>query len=83
MMVSENRVLEKIFGPKRAEVKGEWKELHSDELYDLYCTPNVIRVIKPRRMRWGACSAYGGEVGFIQIFGRRTLGKETTWKNQT
>ena len=48
----ENRVLRRIFGPKRDEVTGEWRKLHSKELNDLYSSPNIIRVIKSRRMRW-------------------------------
>ena len=68
MMAYENRVLEKIFGPKRDEVRGECRELHNDELYDLYSSPNITRVIRSRRMRWGACSAYGGEMRFTQGF---------------
>jgi hypothetical protein len=49
--VFENTVL-RIFGPKRDEVTGEWRKLHNDELNDLHCSPNIIRVIKSRRMRW-------------------------------
>jgi hypothetical protein len=52
LRVFENRVLRRIFGPKRDEVTGEWRKLHKKELNDLYCSPNIIRVIKPRRMRW-------------------------------
>ena len=48
----ENWVLRRIFGPKRDEVTGEWRKLHNEELNDLYCSPNVVRVIKSRRMRW-------------------------------
>ena len=50
----ENRVLRRIFGPKRDEVPGEWRKLHNDELNDMYCTPNIVRVTKSRRMRWVA-----------------------------
>jgi hypothetical protein len=45
-------VLRKIFGPKRAEVTGEWRKLHNEELNDLYSSPNIIRVIKSRKMTW-------------------------------
>jgi len=48
----ENRVLRRIFGPKRDEVTGEWKKLYNDELNDLYSSPNIIGVIKSRRMKW-------------------------------
>ena len=50
--VFENRVLRKIFGPKRDKVTGEWRKLHNEELNDLYCSPNIVRVIESRRMRW-------------------------------
>jgi hypothetical protein len=50
--VFENRVLRRIFGPKRDEVKGEWRKLRNEELNDLYSTPNIIRVKKPRKTRW-------------------------------
>jgi hypothetical protein len=46
------RVLRRIFGPKRVEVTGEWRKLHNEELNDLYCSPNIVRVIKSRIMRW-------------------------------
>ena len=50
--VFENRVLRGIFGPKRDEVTGEWGKLHDEELHDFYPSPNTMRVIKSRRMRW-------------------------------
>jgi hypothetical protein len=46
-------VLRRIFGPKRDEVVGGWRKLHSEELHNLYSSPNIIRIIKSRRMRWG------------------------------
>jgi len=50
--VFENRVLKRIFGPKRDEVKGEWRKLHNEELNVLYFSPYIVHVIKSRRMRW-------------------------------
>jgi hypothetical protein len=52
LTVFENRVLRRIFGPKRDEVTGEWRKLHIEELHDLYCSPTIVRVMKSRRMRW-------------------------------
>jgi len=46
------RVLRRIFGPRRDEVTGEWRRLHNEQLNDLYCSPNIVRVMKSRRMRW-------------------------------
>jgi hypothetical protein len=54
LRVFENRVLRRIFGPKRDEVTGEWRKLNNKELHDLYSSPSIIRIIKSRRMRWGA-----------------------------
>jgi len=52
LRVFENRVLRRIFGPKRDEVTGEWRKLYNEDLNDLYCSHNIVRVIKQRRMRW-------------------------------
>jgi hypothetical protein len=50
--VFENRVLRRIFGPKRDEMTGEWRKLHNEELRDLYSSPSIIRIIKSRSMKW-------------------------------
>jgi len=52
LMVFENRVLRRIFGPRRDEVTWEWRKLHNEEVSDLYCSPNIFRVIKSIRMEW-------------------------------
>jgi len=52
LRVLENRVLRRIFGPKRDEVTGEWGKLHNEEPNDLYCSPNIVRVIKSKRIGW-------------------------------
>ena len=52
LRVFENRVLRRVFGAKRDELTGEWRKLHNEELSDLYCLPNIVRVVKSRRMRW-------------------------------
>ena len=61
LRVCVNRVLRRIFGPKRDEVTREWRKLHNERLNDLYCSPNIIRVIKSRRMRWAGHVARMGE----------------------
>jgi hypothetical protein len=61
LRVIENLVLRRIFGPKREEVTGEWRKLHNEELCDLYYSPNIIRMIKSRRMRWEGHVARMGE----------------------
>ena len=57
----ENMVMKRIFGPRRDEVSGEWRRLHNEELNDLYSSPNTVRVIKSRRMRWAGHVARMGE----------------------
>jgi hypothetical protein len=86
--VFENRVLRRIFGPKRDEVRGEWRRLHNEELNDLYSSTNIIRVIKSRRMRLaGHVARMGEERGAYRIFvgrpeGRRPLGRpRRTWED--
>jgi hypothetical protein len=79
--VFENRVLKRIFGPKRDEVTGVWGKMHNEELHGLYSSPSIIRVIKARRMRWAGQVAHMGEVrGAYNILvgrpeGRRLLGR--------
>jgi hypothetical protein len=61
LRVFENMVLRRIFGPRRNEVTGEWRRLHNEELNDLYSSPNIVRVIKSRRIRWTGHVAHMGE----------------------
>jgi hypothetical protein len=60
-VVFENRVLRRIFGPKRDEVTGGWRKLHNEELHSLYSSSSIIRMIKSRRMRWAVHVARMGE----------------------
>jgi hypothetical protein len=77
----ENRVLRKIFEPKRDEVTGEWRKLHIEELHDLYFSPTILRVIKSRRMRWvGHVARMGEGRGVYRMLvgkteGQRPLGR--------
>ena len=61
LRVFENRVLRRIFGPKRDKVRAEWRKLHNEELNELYSSPNIIQVIKSGRMRWAGHVARMGE----------------------
>jgi hypothetical protein len=60
LRVFENRVVRRIFGPKRDRVTGEWRKLHNEELQNLYSLPSIIRIVKSRRMRWAdMCNEWG------------------------
>jgi hypothetical protein len=81
LRVFENRVLRRVFGPEKDEVTGEWRKLHNEELSDLYSLPNIVRVVKSRRMRWAGHVARMGEGrGVYRLLvgkpkGKRTLGR--------
>jgi hypothetical protein len=65
-------VLRKIFGPKRDDITGEWRRLHNEELYDLYSSPNITRVIKSRRIRWaGHVARMGKKTGAYTVLVRQ------------
>jgi len=81
LRVFENRVLRRIFGPKRDEVTGKWRKLHNEELIDLYCSPSSVRVMKSRRMRWaGHVARMGVRRDVYRVLvgepeGKRSLGR--------
>jgi hypothetical protein len=81
LRVFNNRVLRRIFGPKRCELTGEWRKLHSEELHNLYSSPDIIRQVKSRRMRWaGHVVRMGEERKVYKVLvgkpeGKRPLGR--------
>jgi hypothetical protein len=90
LRVFENRVLRRVFGPKRDEVTGEWRKLHNEELNDLYSLPNIVRVVKSRRMRWAGHVAHMGEErGMHRVLvgkpeGKRSFGRPIRrWEDNT
>jgi hypothetical protein len=83
LRVFENRALRKVFGPKRDGVTAEWRKLHNEEMNDLYSLPNIVRVVKSRRMRWAEHVARMGEGRVVHRVlvgkpeGKRPLGRPT------
>ena len=81
LRVFEKMVLRRIFGPRRDEVRGEWRRLHNEELNDLYPSPNILRVIKSRRIRWaGHVARMGEESGVYRVLvgkpeGNKSMGR--------
>jgi hypothetical protein len=84
LRVFESRVLSKVFGPKRDEVTAEWRKLHNEDLNDLYSLPNIVRVVKSRRMRWaGYVARMGEDRGVHRVLvgkpeGKRPIGETKT-----
>jgi hypothetical protein len=71
--VFESRVLRRIFAPRRDEVTGEWIQLHNEEFHDMRSSPNIIRVISSRRMRWaGHVACMGERKSIYRVFGGET-----------
>jgi hypothetical protein len=89
LRVFENRVIRRIFGPKRDEVTGEWRKLHNEELHNLYSSPDIIKQVKSRRMRWaGHVARMGRERKVYTILvgkpeGKRPLGRpRRRWEDE-
>jgi hypothetical protein len=81
LRVFENRVPRRIFGLRRDEVTGEWRKLHSEELYNLYSSPDIIRQVKANEVG-GACGTHGKGEKSVQGFGGKARRKETTGKTK-
>jgi hypothetical protein len=82
LRVFENRVLRRVFGLRRDEVTGEWRKLHNEELNDLYSLPNIVRVVKSRRMRWAGHVARMGRIVVCTGCWWRSLRERGHWRDQ-
>jgi hypothetical protein len=81
LRVFENRVLRRVFGLMRDEVTGEWRKLHNEELNDLYSLPNIVRVVKSRRMIWaGHVARMGEDRGMYRVLVGKPEGKRALWR---
>jgi hypothetical protein len=79
--VFENRVLRIVFGPKRDEVTGGWRKLHNEEFHNLYSSPNIIRMIKSRSMRWaGLVGRIGAKMSAYKFLVGKLEGKRPLWR---
>jgi hypothetical protein len=83
LRVFENRVLRRIFGPKRDDVTRDWRKLHNEELHNLYSSLNIIRMYKSRRMRWAGHVAQMGRPGMHIGYWWESQKKGTTRKTKT
>jgi hypothetical protein len=81
LRVFENRALRRIFGPKRDEVTAEWRNLHNEELHNLYSSPDIIRQVKANEVA-GACGMHGRGEKNVQGSGGKARRKESTWKTK-
>jgi hypothetical protein len=76
-------VLRRVFGPNRDEVTGEWRKLHNEELNNLYSSPNIVRVLKSRKMRWaGHVARMGEESGVYRVLVGKTEGKRSLGRSR-
>jgi hypothetical protein len=86
LRVFENRVLRRLFGPKRDEVTGEWRKLHNEEPHNLYSSPDIVRQVKSSQVKanevGGACGTHGRGEKSVQSFGGKARRKETTLKTK-
>jgi hypothetical protein len=80
--VVDNRVLRRIFGPKREEVTGGWRKLHNEELHNLHCSPSIIRMFKSMRVRWAGHVARMGRSGMHIGYWRESQMERDRWEDQ-